>query len=113
MCPVVLCCFVLLGCRVLVSFCGVVCDCCRFFPLKPLQNPFLRNFFLKENKHYTLPNTPASNKTMYVVLTYVSLVVGGVGGDALVVVGSYLSWSLSKMLALIARGLPLSPRAAA
>ena len=50
---------------------------------------------------------------MYFVLTYVSPVVGGVGGDALVFVGSYLSWSLSKLLAFIARGLPLSPRAAA
>ena len=28
-------------------------------------------------------------------------------------VGSYLSWSLSELLAFIARGLPLSPRAAA
>ena len=50
---------------------------------------------------------------MYFVPTYVSPVVGGVGGDALVFVGSYLSWSLSKLLAFIARGLPLSPRAAA
>ena len=50
---------------------------------------------------------------MYFVLTYVSPVVGGVGGDALVFVGSYLSWSLSKLLAFIARGLPLSPSAAA
>ena len=47
---------------------------------------------------------------MYLVLTYVSPVVGG---DALVFVGSYLGWSLSKLLAFIARGLPLSPRAAA
>ena len=45
--------------------------------------------------------------------TYVSPVVGGVGCDALVFLGSYLSWSLSKLLAFIARGLPLSPRAAA
>ena len=50
---------------------------------------------------------------MYFVLTHVSPVVGGVGGDALVFVGSYLSWSLSKLLAFIASGLPLSPRAAA
>ena len=50
---------------------------------------------------------------MYFVLKYVSPVVGGVGGDALVFVGSYLSRSLSKLFALIARGLPLSPRAAA
>ena len=50
---------------------------------------------------------------MYFVLTYVSPVVGGVGGDALRFVGSYLSWSLSKLLAFIARGLPLSPKAAA
>ena len=50
---------------------------------------------------------------MYFVLTYVSPVVGSVRGDALVFLGAYLSWSLSKLLALIARGLPLSPRAAA
>ena len=50
---------------------------------------------------------------MCVVLTYVSPVVGGVGGDALVLFGSYLSSSLSKLLQFIARGLPLSPRAAA
>ena len=50
---------------------------------------------------------------MYFVLTYVSPVVGGVGGDALVFVGPYLSWSLSKLLAFIARGLPLLPRAVA
>ena len=49
---------------------------------------------------------------MYFVLTYVSPVVGGVGGDAPVFVGSYLIWSLSKLLAFVARGLPLSPRAA-
>ena len=47
---------------------------------------------------------------MYFVLTYVSTVIGR---DALVFVGSYLSWLLSKLLAFIARGLPLSPRAAA
>ena len=34
---------------------------------------------------------------MYFVLSYVSPVVGGVGGDALVFVGSYLRWSLSKL----------------
>ena len=50
---------------------------------------------------------------MYFVLTYVSPVVGGVGGDALVFVGSYLSWSVSKLLAFIARDLPFSPRATA
>ena len=43
---------------------------------------------------------------MYVVLTYLLPVVGGV---ALVLVGLYLSWMLSKFLAFIARGLPLSP----
>ena len=47
---------------------------------------------------------------MYFVLKYVSPVVGG---DALVFVCSYLSLSSSKLLAFIARGLPLSPRAAA
>ena len=46
LCPVVLCCRVVLRCRVLVSFCGAVCACCRFFPLKPLQNP-LKKIFLK------------------------------------------------------------------
>ena len=50
---------------------------------------------------------------MYFVLTYLSPVVGGFGGDALVFVDLYLSRSLSKLLAFIARGLPLSPRAAA
>ena len=47
---------------------------------------------------------------MYFVLTYVLPVVGG---DALVFVGLYLSWMLSKLLVFIARGLLLSPRAAA
>ena len=47
---------------------------------------------------------------MYFVLTYVLPVVGSV---ALVFVGLYLTWMLSKFLAFIARGLPLSPRAAA
>ena len=50
---------------------------------------------------------------MYFVLTHVSTVVGRICGDALVFVGSYLSRSLSKLLAFSARGLPLSPRAAA
>ena len=44
------------------------------------------------------------------MLTYVSSILDG---DALVFVGLYLSWSLSKLLAFIARGLPLSPRGAA
>ena len=101
--PLVLC------CRDLVSFCGVVWACCRFFPLKPPQNPFLKkNIFFEIKKNYTLPNTPACIKTMYFVLTYVSPDVG----EALVFVGSYLSWSLSKLLAFIGRGLSLSPRAA-
>ena len=50
---------------------------------------------------------------MYFVLTYVSPVVGGIGGHALVFVGSYLSLALPMLLAFIAGGLPLSFRAAA
>ena len=46
---------------------------------------------------------------MYFVLTYVLLVVGG---DAPLFVGWYLSWFLSKLLAFVTTGLPLSPRAA-
>ena len=47
---------------------------------------------------------------MYMLLTYMLPVVGG---DVLVFFSLYLSWSLTKLFAFMARGLPPSPRAAA
>ena len=79
--------------RAVLSCSGVFLQCCvcllLFFSLKPLQNPKKLFSLFFEKKNYTQPNTPASNKTMYTLLTYMLPVVDGV---AVVFVGFYLSW---------------------
>ena len=112
--PCVMSCGAALLCGAKLLSSGVFLRCCVcllvHFSLITAAKALKKIYVFLIEYNYTQPNTPASNQTMYFVLTYMLPVVGG---DALVFVGSYLRWSLARLLAFIARGLPLSPRAAA